>query len=71
MRSSIQWNYTTVLNIVALVVAAACWATGSSGPEVPMLKMMGGGAPVDRGEGHGGGHGHGHGGGHGGGHAEG
>ncbi len=68
---SIQWNYTTVLNIVALVVVGLLGYRFVRTGGMPMLKMMGGGAPVDRGEGHGGGHGHGHGGGHGGGHAEG
>jgi uncharacterized protein len=42
MQASIQWNYTTVLNIVFLLVAAGlCYRFVRSGG-LPMLKMMGG-----------------------------
>jgi hypothetical protein len=47
--ASIQWNYTTVLNIIFLILAAAlCYRFVRSGG-IPMLKMMGGapGAPDD------------------------
>jgi len=45
MEASIQWNYTTVLNIIFLLVAAAlCYRFVRTGG-VPMLKMMGGGPP--------------------------
>jgi len=51
----ISWNYTTWLNILFLVLAAALvirfWRTGG----IPMLRMMGGAPPAD-----GDGHGHGH-----------
>jgi uncharacterized membrane protein YraQ (UPF0718 family) len=43
MEASIQWNYTTVLNIIFLLLAAAlCYRFVRSGG-MPMLKMMGGG----------------------------
>jgi lipopolysaccharide export LptBFGC system permease protein LptF len=42
IEASIQWNYTTVLNIIFLVLAAAlCYRFVRSGG-IPMLKMMGG-----------------------------
>ena len=48
---SVQWNYTTVLNIIALAVAAAlCYRFVRTGG-LPMLKMMGG-APGAGGEDH-------------------
>jgi uncharacterized protein len=40
--TSIHWDYTTVLNIVALVLAAALVARFVRTGGVPMLKMMGG-----------------------------
>ena len=41
-QSSIQWNYTTVLNIIFLILAAAlCYRFTRTGG-IPMLKMMGG-----------------------------
>jgi uncharacterized protein len=49
IEASIQWNYTTVLNIIFLILAAAlCYRFIRSGG-IPMLKMMGGapGAPDD------------------------
>jgi uncharacterized protein len=43
IEASIQWNYTTVLNIIFLILAAAlCYRFVRSGG-IPMLKMMGGG----------------------------
>jgi uncharacterized protein len=41
VQASVQWNYTTVLNIIFLVLAAALvyWFVRTGG--VPMLKMMG------------------------------
>jgi len=51
LEASIQWNYTTVLNIIFLLLAAAlCYRFVRSGG-IPMLKMMGG-APGDAGEPH-------------------
>jgi uncharacterized protein len=41
--TGIQWNYTTVLNIVFLVLAAALLARFFASGGGPMLKMMGGG----------------------------
>jgi uncharacterized protein len=42
LEASIQWNYTTVLNIIFLLAAAAlCYRFVRSGG-LPMLKMMGG-----------------------------
>src|ERR1017187_7675538 len=42
LEASIQWNYTTVLNIIFLILAAAlCYRFVRSGG-IPMLKMMGG-----------------------------
>ena len=42
IESSIQWNYTTVLNIIFLILAAAlCYRFTRTGG-IPMLKMMGG-----------------------------
>ena len=41
-EASVQWNYTTVLNIVFLILAAAlCYRFARTGG-IPMLKMMGG-----------------------------
>jgi hypothetical protein len=50
-EASIQWNYTTVLNIIFLLLAAAlcCRFVRSGG--IPMLRMMGG-APETGGEHH-------------------
>jgi uncharacterized membrane protein YraQ (UPF0718 family) len=49
MEASVQWNYTTVLNIIFLILAAAlCYRFARSGG-IPMLKMMGGG-PENEGE---------------------
>jgi uncharacterized membrane protein YraQ (UPF0718 family) len=43
VEASIQWNYTTVLNIIFLLIAAAlCYRFVRTGG-IPMLKMMGGG----------------------------
>jgi hypothetical protein len=39
---AIQWNYTTVLNIVALLVAAGLGYRFIRTGGLPMLKMMGG-----------------------------
>lgn len=45
VESSVSWNYTTWLNIVFLVLALALiWRFVRTGG-VPMLRMMGGGAP--------------------------
>jgi uncharacterized membrane protein YraQ (UPF0718 family) len=42
MEASVQWNYTTVLNIIFLLVAAAlCYRFVRTGG-IPMLRMMGG-----------------------------
>jgi uncharacterized protein len=41
-EAAIQWNYTTVLNIVALLLAAALVYRFVSTGALPMLKMMGG-----------------------------
>ena len=42
IEASVQWNYTTVLNIVFLILAAAlCYRFARTGG-IPMLKMMGG-----------------------------
>jgi uncharacterized membrane protein YraQ (UPF0718 family) len=42
LEASIQWNYTTVLNIIFLILAAAlCYRFTRTGG-IPMLKMMGG-----------------------------
>jgi len=49
---SIHWDYTTVLNIVALVVAGALGYRFVRTGGVPMLKMMGGEAPGARADGH-------------------
>src|SRR5580658_10390640 len=41
IESSIQWNYTTILNIIFLILAAAlCYRFTRTGG-IPMLKMMG------------------------------
>lgn len=42
MHAGISWNYTTWLNIVFLVVAAALVARFVTSGGIPMLKMMGG-----------------------------
>ena len=50
-EASVQWNYTTVLNIVFLALAAAlCYRFVRTGG-MPMLRMMGG-APDAAGEPH-------------------
>jgi uncharacterized protein len=42
IEASVQWNYTTVLNIIFLVLAAAlCYRFARTGG-ITMLKMMGG-----------------------------
>jgi hypothetical protein len=42
LQASIQWNYTTVLNVIFLILAAAlCYQFTRTGG-IPMLKMMGG-----------------------------
>jgi uncharacterized protein len=42
LQASIQWNYTTVLNIIFLLLAAGlCYRLTRTGG-IPMLKMMGG-----------------------------
>jgi uncharacterized protein len=42
VEASVQWNYTTVLNIIFLILAAAlCYRFARTGG-IPMLKMMGG-----------------------------
>jgi uncharacterized protein len=47
MEASIQWNYTTVLNIIFLLAAAVlCYQFVRSGG-LPMLKMMGGNPDAD------------------------
>ena len=43
IQASVQWNYTTVLNIIFLIIAAVlCYRFARTGG-IPMLKMMGGG----------------------------
>ncbi len=49
---AIHWNYTTVLNIVALLVAAGLGYRFVRTGGMPMLKMMGGEAPGARADGH-------------------
>ena len=50
IEASIQWNYTSVLNIIFVVLAAAlCYRFARTGG-IPMLKMMG--APPDTAGGH-------------------
>jgi hypothetical protein len=44
--AGIQWNYTTVLNIIFLLLAAALVVRFFRSGAGPMLKMMGGG-PAD------------------------
>jgi uncharacterized protein len=44
---AIHWNYTTILNIVALIVAAGLVYRFIRSGAVPMLKMMGGSPPVE------------------------
>jgi hypothetical protein len=42
LQASVQWNYTTILNIIFLILAAAlCYRFTRTGG-IPMLKMMGG-----------------------------
>jgi uncharacterized membrane protein YraQ (UPF0718 family) len=42
LQASVQWNYTTILNIIFLILAAAlCYRFARTGG-IPMLKMMGG-----------------------------
>ena len=41
-QASIQWNYTTVLNIIFLILAAALCYRFTRTDGIPMLKMMGG-----------------------------
>jgi uncharacterized membrane protein YraQ (UPF0718 family) len=50
MESSVQWNYTTVLNIVFLVLAAGLVYRFVRTGGIPMLRMMGGTAPDDASE---------------------
>jgi uncharacterized protein len=50
-EASVQWNYTTVLNIIFLLAAAAlCYRFVRTGG-IPMLRMMGG-TPEHEGEHH-------------------
>jgi hypothetical protein len=42
VEASIQWNYTTVLNIIFLIVAAGLVYRFVRTGGLPMLKMMGG-----------------------------
>ena len=50
-QASIQWNYTTVLNIIFLILAAAlCYRFVRTGG-IPMLNMMGG-TPGEAGDHH-------------------
>jgi uncharacterized membrane protein YraQ (UPF0718 family) len=50
-EASVQWNYTTVLNIIFLLAAAAlCYRFVRTGG-IPMLRMMGG-TPEHEGERH-------------------
>jgi uncharacterized protein len=52
IEASIQWNYTTILNIIFLILAAAlCYRFIRTGG-IPMLKMMGGGPPEPPGGSH-------------------
>ena len=51
IEASVQWNYTTVLNIIFLLAAAAlCYRFVRTGG-IPMLRMMGG-TPEEEGEHH-------------------
>ena len=59
IEASIHWNYTTVLNIVFLLLAAALVFRFVRTGGIPMLRMMGGG-PDDEHEHHHGDHGHDH-----------
>jgi len=52
LEASIQWNYTTVLNIVFLALAAALVFRFVRSGGRPMLAMMGGPPADDQGEGH-------------------
>jgi hypothetical protein len=56
VETSVQWNYTTVLDIVFLVVAAALVYRFLRTGGVPMLRAMGGGADDVAGHGHEGSH---------------
>jgi uncharacterized protein len=47
---AVQWNYTTVLNIIALIVAAALLYRFFRTGGLPMLKMMGGSPDTDHSE---------------------
>ena len=47
MHAGISWNYTTWLNIVFLVVAAALVARFMTSGGIPMLRMMGGDPDAD------------------------
>jgi len=51
LQASIQWNYTTILNIIFLILAAAfCYRFTRTGG-IPMLKMMGGAPGTDQDQG--------------------
>ena len=50
--ASISWNYTTILNIVFLLLAAALLVRFFRSGSGPMLKMMGGSASPDAAAGH-------------------
>jgi len=50
METSVQWNYTTVLNIVFLTLAAGLIYRFVRTGGIPMLRMMGGIAPDDASE---------------------
>src|SRR5262249_3017068 len=61
-ETGVQWNYTTYLNIVFLLLAAALLVRFFRSGGVPMLRMMGGGPDEPSEHGHPGQHGqHGHG----------
>ncbi len=48
VEASIQWNYTTVLNIIFLILAGALLLRFVSTGGMPMLRMMGGSAEAAR-----------------------
>jgi len=61
-EQGIQWNYTTILNIIFLLLAAALLVRFLRSGGGPMLKMMGGSPDAPEHHGHGGTVHHGHGG---------
>jgi hypothetical protein len=52
LAASVQWDYTTVLNIVFMALAAALVYRFVRSGGLPMLKMMGGGPTDNQGGGH-------------------